>query len=645
MMSSKTGKQLKFAVFSFLVAGLAGLLALVPAFFVGTKAEAVSAADMAALRTVIDNYITSQYDPADYGEAGYLIDATALASRLDSNHDGAYLSEGDDVCQVPVLVDVLPQPAGANFIPGTNVSYAYSTIPTNIDSIRSSVDAHWSGGFSTDIVSYCATGHTESPVVMFLGAYAQAGGFYGVTPKSYGLKWGKGGWTSTNGSSGSFPTGPPASPGTSSAPGVSGCEGLSLPALVACRAGATIATVGIGTTSGAGGSYQPIDLRPAYNAATTGSYVVGTSNWLPSLEDPLLGVFGSGQSYLPSGSPNKLVFANATQHSAGMAAEGAAMLGYSASYLRWGLPAWNTALVPLQCNNCGAHLPTFNRDTTPPVITSMSVTDIASNNVVFNRTTSEAATTKLEIVKNDGTPTSFYNDTVLHVNNSTDVTNLDPSSTYYWTLTVYDGSANRSVAYGSFTTADSPPVIHIYWPPGPIEPPGVVSGTATATWGTITSVEIHIDDSTTACTLDSLGNFGCPVPDGVHWVMIVVRDSYGNQFEEASLVWVEPDEKPALSVSLRDIYWANYADYESRLLSVVYGFSNNGDAGAYAVQITGSTATMGVVIYSELPAPVGYDETVNGLILKYLVPPGVGSFRTSLEASAQNAYGTTYTYP
>ncbi len=105
--------------------------------------------------------------------------------------------------------------------------------------------------------------------------------------------------------------------------------------------------------------------------------------------------------------------------------------------------------------------------------------------------------------------------------------------------------------------------------------------------------------------------------------------------------------KPALALSFSQTYWFNNADYQTRRLSVDYLLDNQGAGDAFAVQVTGSIESNGVVLHTPLPAGVGdIAAGASGpFILKYIVPPGVMSFRSSLAVAAADDCGNGYSYP
>ncbi|MEK6537418.1 MAG: hypothetical protein AABZ63_08025, partial [Actinomycetota bacterium] len=172
-----------------------------------TTAAPVS--DWNKVKGFIAAYISSQYIAGDEGEAGFVASAASLNYRINSLNDTAILGEGDDAASAPVLVDNLG--AGATYIPGTSTRCVWNSgagLTGNtancfdqavIDVVKARADAHAAAGFSTDVIVYCQSGHTQSAATGAFGYIAQTGALRsdGSIPKVYGLKWGRNGWTNS----------------------------------------------------------------------------------------------------------------------------------------------------------------------------------------------------------------------------------------------------------------------------------------------------------------------------------------------------------------------------------------------------------------------------------------------------------------
>lgn len=107
-------------------------------------------------------------------------------------------------------------------------------------------------------------------------------------------------------------------------------------------------------------------------------------------------------------------------------------------------------------------------------------------------------------------------------------------------------------------------------------------------------------------------------------------------------------DAPSLSLSKTGVSWASYADYLAHQLSVNYGIAKAAGAGnADSVQIVGAVSTNGVTSASSMPIALG-DIAAGGSAsgtIKYNVPSGVGSFKTTVYATASDACGNAYSYP
>ncbi len=108
-----------------------------------------------------------------------------------------------------------------------------------------------------------------------------------------------------------------------------------------------------------------------------------------------------------------------------------------------------------------------------------------------------------------------------------------------------------------------------------------------------------------------------------------------------------PSGKPGLALSESRAYWASLADFSAGSLSVDYSVANTGGSPAYIIEIIGSTASNGVTSQAAMPLSLG--NIINGdsraFTIKYTVPAGVTSFRTSMTATAEDGCGATHNYP
>ncbi|RJQ42518.1 MAG: hypothetical protein C4534_09880 [Gaiellales bacterium] len=106
-------------------------------------------------------------------------------------------------------------------------------------------------------------------------------------------------------------------------------------------------------------------------------------------------------------------------------------------------------------------------------------------------------------------------------------------------------------------------------------------------------------------------------------------------------------DSPSLGLSKSGVYWASYADYTARLLSVDLGIGNSGAGAATSAQIEGAINTNGVTVVSSMPMALGGIAAGSSVAatVKYDVPAGVSSFKTTIYATATDACGNAYSYP
>jgi len=220
---------------------------------------------------------------------------------------------------------------------------------------------------------------------------------------------------------------------------------------------------------------------------------------------------------------------------------------------------------------------------------------------------------------------------------------------------VSDNAGNTASITGEFKIGDSvAPVV------GKLQPSGTVTGDSAVISGIfsdaepssgmdLASLSVTLDDMLLEkCTVTEAG-FSCKVSGlgaGTHKIMGTVADNAGNTAKFSGAFETCLGGKPALALSHRT-YWASFADYLMRELTVQMMFSNKGTETAYGVTMTGATSTNGVTLSSPMPFNMG--DLVSGASaefgVRYHIPTGVGSFKTKVTGSAGDVCGTTYTYP
>lgn len=116
-----------------------------------------------------------------------------------------------------------------------------------------------------------------------------------------------------------------------------------------------------------------------------------------------------------------------------------------------------------------------------------------------------------------------------------------------------------------------------------------------------------------------------------------------NQIDAAQ----RPCGMPGLDLKATGSYWANYADYGSRFLTVDFTVSNSGAGDAFNLSLYNSWSTNGGALSTVFPVSVG-NLAAGGsspLTLKYRIPAGVTSYYTSIHATVNDNCGAIYRFP
>lgn len=164
------------------------------------------------------------------------------------------------------------------------------------------------------------------------------------------------------------------------------------------------------------------------------------------------------------------------------------------------------------------------------------------------------------------------------------------------------------------------------------------------------TVDSEVDGSSVVdCSVGATG-VSCTVSGisaGPHTIEVSVTDNAGNTATATSSFTFCQSGEPALSLGLQSVFWASYADYLDRKLSISFAVNNTGSISAYNVELTGTSATSGVTLATPVPVAVGGIGTggSGSATLKYNVPAGVTSFTVSVAASAEDQCAEVYTYP
>jgi cytochrome c biogenesis protein CcmG/thiol:disulfide interchange protein DsbE len=97
-------------------------------------------------------------------------------------------------------------------------------------------------------------------------------------------------------------------------------------------------------------------------------------------------------------------------------------------------------------------LPIGTRDTTPPVISEVTVSDITELNAIISWQTDEPATSQVMMCEADGGCTWTELDENLVTNHSVNLSDLKPNTAYHFTATSTDAKGNQAIAEGDLNT-------------------------------------------------------------------------------------------------------------------------------------------------------------------------------------------------
>jgi hypothetical protein len=167
------------------------------------------------------------------------------------------------------------------------------------------------------------------------------------------------------------------------------------------------------------------------------------------------------------------------------------------------------------------------------------------------------------------------------------------------------------------------------------------------------SVNVTLDGAALAgCTINT-AQASCPVSglaSGTHTIGGAVADNSGNSSPISGSFTVVCG-RPQLSVGSPSAFWSSYADYVQGELSVTFTFSNNGIDNAYNVALVGSINTNSAQLASTVPVPIGDIAAAGGpgssvpVTVKYAIPAGVNTFRSTVYLTAYDVCGVVHAYP
>ena len=232
-----------------------------------------------------------------------------------------------------------------------------------------------------------------------------------------------------------------------------------------------------------------------------------------------------------------------------------------------------------------------------------------------------------------------------------------PDGLHTFSISVNDNAGDTGYALDNFSVDVDGPVISQVSPSGPIN---TSSTTITANY---TDKSSGINAATASVYLDGGSNHlaGCTVTaesvscpasglaSGPHTCEVMVMDRAGNQSIASGSFSVVTCSatKPSLTLKTPITFWASYADYTVRKLSVTWTVGNTGASGAHNVQLISSKPDGKVTLLSKLPASIGAIAagSSGSVLLQYKVPVGYRSFHVLTNGSGQDECETaTYFY-
>jgi len=104
---------------------------------------------------------------------------------------------------------------------------------------------------------------------------------------------------------------------------------------------------------------------------------------------------------------------------------------------------------------------------------------------------------------------------------------------------------------------------------------------------------------------------------------------------------------PSLSLSQAKTYWANFSDYQSRIITVDLRVDNHGPGSVNALTITGVRGSGGAYGVTKMPLQVGSvaDGGNAAFTVQWKVPNGISNFSTSFSGQGLTSDGNSVHYP
>lgn len=133
---------------------------------------------------------------------------------------------------------------------------------------------------------------------------------------------------------------------------------------------------------------------------------------------------------------------------------------------------------------------------------------------------------------------------------------------------------------------------------------------------------------------------------GTYTLTAKAFDAAGNMSQTQVQVTVPQSSKPRLNLTGKSTYWAGYADFTARKLSVTYTLQNGVGDAAENVQVIGASGTDGATNETPLAMNLGSIDSggATDFTLRYSVPAGLSRFSTGIQVGAQDEEGNSYIY-
>ncbi len=197
-----------------------------------------------------------------------------------------------------------------------------------------------------------------------------------------------------------------------------------------------------------------------------------------------------------------------------------------------------------------------------------------------------------------------------------------------------------------------------------VEPSGLVTEASATVVVYYMDSGSGIDTSSVQVTLDGVPLAGCTVTtaqascpvsglvDGAHSIGGSVKDNSGNASPISGSFNVNLScGKPLLTLSAPTALWASYADYVSQELTANYPLCNVGGIDARNLKLVGAVNTNSALLATTVPMAIGNlnagggTPTCTTISVRYHVPAGVSSFRSTLYVTSEDICGVVYAYP